>query len=218
VTNRAHVSNAGDTDPANDVGSDLTTVSPAIDLSITKTPVGVFRVGGNGIYEMEISNVGAAATIGDITVIDTLPTGLSVRLGRRPHLELLGDRPVRSSPASMLRRRCSPARRPASRSRSVSSSAALPSVVNRVSSPPRRRRLDRQQRRATSPVLVSDLKLERREDRVARCGRDRRRARLSHRHARGRHHHAHRRVLNDALPSGFAYVPGTARVDGVAIT
>jgi len=78
VTNTATVSTAGDNNAANNSSSDVTTVNPApvIDLSMSKTHIGNFTVGINGIYTLTVTNVGNTATTGAITVSDTLPTGL----------------------------------------------------------------------------------------------------------------------------------------------
>ena len=51
-----------------------TVVAPQ--LNFTKTHAGSFTVGTNGVYTLQVGNVGAAPTTGTITVIDTLPTGL----------------------------------------------------------------------------------------------------------------------------------------------
>ncbi|MEO8366980.1 MAG: hypothetical protein ABI538_12300, partial [Pseudoxanthomonas sp.] len=51
-----------------------TVVTPQ--LNFTKTHAGNFTVGTNGVYTLQLSNVGAAPTTGTITVVDSLPTGL----------------------------------------------------------------------------------------------------------------------------------------------
>lgn len=48
-----------------------------VDLSIVKIHTGSFIVGINGVYTLNISNVGSADTTSTITVTDILPTGLS---------------------------------------------------------------------------------------------------------------------------------------------
>jgi uncharacterized repeat protein (TIGR01451 family) len=78
VTNTARVSTAGDTNAANDTASDPTTIVPAtIDLTITKTHSGQFQQGRNETYQVAVRNVGAAPSVGSITVRDTLPGGLT---------------------------------------------------------------------------------------------------------------------------------------------
>ena len=49
----------------------------APDLTITKTHSGNFTQGSNGSYAVIVSNSGAAATSGTVTVTDTLPAGLT---------------------------------------------------------------------------------------------------------------------------------------------
>jgi len=76
---------AGVTDPTdpnrtgagNNTASVNTTVI-APDLRLTKSHAGSFVVGTNGAYTLTVDNtLGGAATSGTITVVDTLPTGLS---------------------------------------------------------------------------------------------------------------------------------------------
>ncbi len=215
VINRAHVSTAGDADPANDAGADPTTVSPAIDLAITKTPVGVFRVGGNGVYTMQITNVGAAATIGDITVTDTLPAGLTFvsGVGTGWACSVAGPVVTCIHAASLA-----PG---ASTSFTLTvgvGNAALPTVVNRVYvSTFGDDGTVGNNTSATAPVLVSDTQLlvEKSASRDVVEIADVIDYRIDVRAAGTTT--ATDVVVNDALPSGFAYVPGTARVDGVVI-
>ncbi len=55
-----------------------TLVVAAPDLRVTKSHTGNFTVGTNGAYTVTVDNgLGGIATTGTITVIDTLPTGLS---------------------------------------------------------------------------------------------------------------------------------------------
>ncbi len=50
----------------------------SVDLTITKSHVGNFTVGVNGVYTITVSNAaGAPTSSGTITVVDTLPTGLT---------------------------------------------------------------------------------------------------------------------------------------------
>lgn len=80
VTNVATVSGGGDLTPPADASSDLTTIlSP--DLVIEKSHVGSFVRGAQGTYTLVVTNAGDAATSETITVIDTLPAGLSVNDG-----------------------------------------------------------------------------------------------------------------------------------------
>ena len=51
--------------------------APVADLAITKSHVGNFTVGVNGVYTIGVSNNGPTDETGTITVTDTLPGGLS---------------------------------------------------------------------------------------------------------------------------------------------
>jgi uncharacterized repeat protein (TIGR01451 family) len=80
VTNTGSVSGGGQTNTANDSSSDPTTVlSP--NLTISKSHTGNFAQGSTGAYSLTVGNSGTAATSGTTTVIDTLPTGLSIAAG-----------------------------------------------------------------------------------------------------------------------------------------
>jgi uncharacterized repeat protein (TIGR01451 family) len=57
---------------------DVTVTSPSADLTITKTHIGNFIQGQTGaIYTLTATNSGTAATSGTVSVVDTLPTGLT---------------------------------------------------------------------------------------------------------------------------------------------
>jgi uncharacterized repeat protein (TIGR01451 family) len=81
VTNHATVSGGGETNTANDAVDDPTTIQPAnssADLVLTKTHIGDFTQGQSGVkYTLTASNIGGAATNGIVTVVDTLPAGLT---------------------------------------------------------------------------------------------------------------------------------------------
>jgi uncharacterized repeat protein (TIGR01451 family) len=80
ITNTATVSGGGETNTSNDSSSDPTIVATAVpsDLTITKTHVGSFAQGQVGAtYTITVSNGGAGATAGTVTVVDTLPAGLT---------------------------------------------------------------------------------------------------------------------------------------------
>lgn len=49
----------------------------ATDLQLTKTTSSTFTVGGTGLYFLAVANLGPAATAGSITIVDSLPTGLT---------------------------------------------------------------------------------------------------------------------------------------------
>jgi uncharacterized repeat protein (TIGR01451 family) len=76
VTNSATASGGGATNTA--TASDPTVILPAPPaLGITKTHTGNFTVGAVGTYTVTPSNSGGSATSGTLTVIDTLPAGLT---------------------------------------------------------------------------------------------------------------------------------------------
>ncbi len=79
VTNTATVSAAGDVNSANNTANDPTTiVSQAADLTITKTHAGNFALGQVGAtYTIAVKNSGNMATTGTVSVIDTVPNGLT---------------------------------------------------------------------------------------------------------------------------------------------
>ena len=87
ITNSAEVASTdleADPFPDNNTDTEITTVDPLADLSITKTgnPPSV-AVGGTLQYTLEVSNAGPSAAAG-VTVADTLPaalTGISVTPG-----------------------------------------------------------------------------------------------------------------------------------------
>ena len=77
VTNTAAVSGGGEFNTANDTANDVTTITPNPDLAITKTHVGDFTVGQNGIYTITVSNAGGAPTVGAVSMNDFLPSGMT---------------------------------------------------------------------------------------------------------------------------------------------
>jgi uncharacterized repeat protein (TIGR01451 family) len=78
LTNTVTVSGGGDVNPGNDTDTDVTPVTPEPDLTVAKSHPGNFFQGQQGaIYTLTVSNVGAAATAGLVTVSDNLPTGLT---------------------------------------------------------------------------------------------------------------------------------------------
>ena len=65
--------------PSKDFVGQLYVVPPGVsDLAITKTHVGDFVVGVNGVYTISVQNVGSEALAGQITVTDPVPAGLNV--------------------------------------------------------------------------------------------------------------------------------------------
>jgi len=78
VTNTATVSGGGEINAANDVSNDVTTVTQAPDLTIVKSHAGNFTQGQSGAtYTITVTNNGPGPTTGTVTVVDTLPAGLT---------------------------------------------------------------------------------------------------------------------------------------------
>ncbi len=78
VTNSATVSGGGQTNTTNDTDTDPTTINQLPDLTINKSHVGNFTQGQTGAtYSITATNSGFAATSGTVTVVDTLPAGLT---------------------------------------------------------------------------------------------------------------------------------------------
>ncbi|HVS07651.1 MAG TPA: hypothetical protein VHK65_15995, partial [Candidatus Dormibacteraeota bacterium] len=78
LTNTATKTAENETDPvaANNSAS-VTITGQAPDLTIAKSHVGSFVRGSTGNYSVTVSNIGAAASSGLVTVSDTLPAGLA---------------------------------------------------------------------------------------------------------------------------------------------
>jgi uncharacterized repeat protein (TIGR01451 family) len=80
VTNAATISGGGEPvyNNGNNSASDPTTVNGAPDLTIAKSHTGNFTQGQTGAtYSVTVTNSGTAATSGTVTVVDTLPAGLT---------------------------------------------------------------------------------------------------------------------------------------------
>ncbi len=77
VTNFVTVSTPGDSVAAGDRGSDVTTVAGIVDLAIQKRHTAAFTDRGIGVYTLVVRNLGSAATTGAVTVLDSIPAGLS---------------------------------------------------------------------------------------------------------------------------------------------
>ena len=86
VTNTAHVATPGESNPNNNSGSVTTPVTApsGVDLTITKTHTGNFTVGTNGVYTLRVTNSGTVAFSGTLTIVDTLPAGLTFVSGPPP--------------------------------------------------------------------------------------------------------------------------------------
>ena len=79
LSNTATVSTtSADSDPTNDSATETTAVESRADLAISKSHIGNFSAGSTGSYQIVVSNpVGPSPAAGPITVVDTLPAGLS---------------------------------------------------------------------------------------------------------------------------------------------
>src|SRR5260370_24033299 len=78
ISNTATVSGGGDVNTTNNTASDITTINRGPDLTLTKAHSGTFTPGQTGAtYAITVTNVGATATSGTVTVTDTVPSGLT---------------------------------------------------------------------------------------------------------------------------------------------
>ena len=78
VTNTATVSGGGETNTANDTASDTVAITPPADLTVGMTDSGNFKQGDAAdAYTITVTNAGAGATAGTVSLVDTLPTGLT---------------------------------------------------------------------------------------------------------------------------------------------
>ena len=78
MTNTAFVNGGGEADDSNNTASDVTTVNTVADLTVTKSHAGNFTRGDTGkTYSITVSNNGGAATSGTVSMVDSLPAGLT---------------------------------------------------------------------------------------------------------------------------------------------
>ena len=79
VTNSATVSGGGESNTANNTGIDPTTITVMMpDLAVALTHAGNFTQGDAAdVYTITVTNVGTLATTGTVTVVDSLPAGLT---------------------------------------------------------------------------------------------------------------------------------------------
>ncbi len=80
VTNTASVVGGGDTTSAESNADQTTVLSPDLTVAKTHIPTSFVR-GSTGTYTITVRNGGAAPTSAQLSVTDTLPTGLSVPAG-----------------------------------------------------------------------------------------------------------------------------------------
>ena len=67
-----------DPNPANNTARDQVTPKPLADLAIEKSRTQPYVVGNQVTYTLAVTNLGPSVSVKDITVADTLPTGLSI--------------------------------------------------------------------------------------------------------------------------------------------
>jgi choice-of-anchor C domain-containing protein len=78
VTNTVTVAGGGEINTGNNSASDPTTIVQVADLTIAKSHSGNFTQGQTGAaYTITVTNSGSGPTNGTVTVVDTLPSGLS---------------------------------------------------------------------------------------------------------------------------------------------
>ena len=77
VANIATVQSTDPTLPGSSSATDPVAVDPSAQLTVVKQHLGTFTVGGDGSYEITVTNSGPTATPGPTTVVDTLPGGLT---------------------------------------------------------------------------------------------------------------------------------------------
>jgi len=75
--NVVQVATTGDANAANNEAQDLTRIIGLPDMAITKSHTGNFVVGSNGVYTINVRNIGSGPTSGLVRMVDTLPNGLS---------------------------------------------------------------------------------------------------------------------------------------------
>jgi uncharacterized repeat protein (TIGR01451 family)/fimbrial isopeptide formation D2 family protein len=78
VTNPAEVSTSTpETSLGDNTATDVVTVPPLVNLAVTKTHAAPFVVGATGTWTVAVTNEGPTADPGPITLVDTLPTGVT---------------------------------------------------------------------------------------------------------------------------------------------
>jgi uncharacterized repeat protein (TIGR01451 family) len=77
VTNTATIAGGGDVLTTNNTATDVTPIIQGTpDLTIASSHSGAFYQGSTGTYTLTVTNSGTAPTTGQVTVTDTLPSGL----------------------------------------------------------------------------------------------------------------------------------------------
>ena len=79
ITHTVSVSGGGESVTNNNAASSVVNVvSPAPDLTITKTTASTFLQGGTATYTLTVHNAGNTATTSPYSILDTLPDGLTI--------------------------------------------------------------------------------------------------------------------------------------------
>jgi uncharacterized repeat protein (TIGR01451 family) len=77
VINTATIAGGGDVNTSNNTATDPTTINRGQDLTVAKSHTGEFTQGQRGAnFTITLTNSGGAPTIGTVTLIDSVPTGL----------------------------------------------------------------------------------------------------------------------------------------------
>jgi uncharacterized repeat protein (TIGR01451 family) len=78
LSNSVTVSGGGETNTGNDTQTDATTITQVADMVVTSSHSGTFLNGDTGdTYTLTATNNGSGASSGTVTVVDTLPAGLT---------------------------------------------------------------------------------------------------------------------------------------------
>ena len=91
VTNTVTISGGDEFNMANNTAGDLTPITQAADLTITKTHAGNFTAGVNGIYTITVSNVGPGPTVGTVTLDRYFAARFDAFRDQCSGLDLCGD-------------------------------------------------------------------------------------------------------------------------------
>ena len=77
VVNTATIAGGGDVNASNNTANDPTQINSGQNLTISKSHTGSFTQGQTGVtYTISVANDGGVPTLGTVTLIDTIPTGL----------------------------------------------------------------------------------------------------------------------------------------------
>ena len=77
LTTDAEIAVAADHNSSNDVAQ-VSSLTDAIDLEVTRSHTGDWQAGGQGAYEVKVANDGTADTVAPTVVTETLPAGVTL--------------------------------------------------------------------------------------------------------------------------------------------